>query len=479
MSGHPQNHKFIQQFDKLRQEAYKSGNMNLAKIHATVIVSLRKYPIPIVSLSQANLLHGVGTCHTEVFQRLFSANENRRTSIEWRQDLTTRVEQFAIESGGFPVTCTESTNPKKRTRAGESRNYSPPIGSAAWGCLLVLHLEGDNMSTSGISVESLSDKLKDLVHKYPKFSKFNDSVVKRLLEARLIERPTLGGRIFLSVSGRELCSRLWTKSLQNEDLSVFCDDQIFQQCKSYELVMILDSREILISSFFSNQQLLAVESRSLTIGDILWIWVQDKGVEEFVAGWVVERKTIADLSTSIKDGRFEEQKTRLMKAPGIEKVIYIIEGSYEETVSGSLLSKEAICTAIRHIELLPGFSVIETANAEETCQVLVEISPHIRSPSSPEVTFRDFNSSTQKTKSLTISQISAAMLRSLPGLGSEASVHFHDYFCKIGKNGLSLGNVAHAVQSDPLLHETIKAELGLKRLPLNSTGMATLRDQYG
>ncbi len=504
-SGHPQNQKFITHFEKLRQEAVRCNNMAIAKGLASVIVSVRKYPIPIVSASQAEMLHGVGPSHMGVFKRLFEEIGGRRTSMEWKEELKVRVEQFAIESGGFPVVplgedpvdeSSSTTNVRKRCKQGEGRGYSPPIGTAAWGCLLVLHIEGDNglsgaAVSMGISVETLKEKLHAMESKYPRFSKFNDSVVKRLLEARLIERrPLLGGKIFLSESGRELCSRLWSKSLRNEDLSVFCEDDNIRHPEQFHLVMIIDSREILLSGYLaSSDSDVAVEDRTLPIGDVLWVWKQDNGIEEFVAGWVVERKTISDLSASIKDGRFEEQRTRLLKAPGVERIIYIIEGSYEETFvsngGAGLLSFEAIRTAIRHTELMPNFSVIETESAEETCIILVEIYNNIIrkgvfSKSAEEaVTFRDFNSSSHKTKTLTVAQMSAAMLRSLPGVGNEASLYLHEYFCKIGKHGLSLGNLAEAIRSDPLLSETMKTELGLKRLPLLATGMTSLKEQYG
>ena len=41
---------------------------------------------------------------------------------------------------------------------------------------------------------------------------------------------------------------------------------------------------------------------------------------------VVERKTVADLAASIRDGRWSEQKRRMMETAGRERVAYVIEG---------------------------------------------------------------------------------------------------------------------------------------------------------
>ncbi len=67
------------------------------------------------------------------------------------------------------------------------------------------------------------------------------------------------------------------------------------------------------------------EIRKLNAGDFLWIarHKTDKK-REYVLPYIVERKRLDDFSSSIKDGRFHEQKFRLRRS-GIENVIYLIE----------------------------------------------------------------------------------------------------------------------------------------------------------
>lgn len=86
---------------------------------------------------------------------------------------------------------------------------------------------------------------------------------------------------------------------------------------SYEVVLILDSREVesktnrdKISDALAAKGV-KVETRSLRLGDICWIARRLDGLggeeDECVLDYVVERKRLDDLCTSIRDGRYTEQ----------------------------------------------------------------------------------------------------------------------------------------------------------------------------
>lgn len=65
--------------------------------------------------------------------------------------------------------------------------------------------------------------------------------------------------------------------------------------------------------------------RRLSVGDFLWICKDTSGDgHELVLPYVIERKRMDDLASSIKDGRFHEQKFRLADS-GIPNIIYLIE----------------------------------------------------------------------------------------------------------------------------------------------------------
>jgi ERCC4 domain len=99
------------------------------------------------------------------------------------------------------------------------------------------------------------------------------------------------------------------------------------QCPSYppgsfEVVLVLDSREIKsrrdrdYMRDMLHQRGVTVDVRSLELGDAIWVARQctdDGPVDELFLDIVLERKRMDDLVSSIKDGRFKEQKVRSEK----------------------------------------------------------------------------------------------------------------------------------------------------------------------
>jgi ERCC4-type nuclease len=106
---------------------------------------------------------------------------------------------------------------------------------------------------------------------------------------------------------------------------------------------------------------------SLPLGDII---IND-GTEDKI---VIERKTINDLSASIKDGRYEEQSYRLN---GLDmhnhNIIYLIEGNINQTNSFKFkerVDKLTIYSAIFSILYYKGFSILRSTDLDETATVL-------------------------------------------------------------------------------------------------------------
>jgi crossover junction endonuclease MUS81 len=105
----------------------------------------------------------------------------------------------------------------------------------------------------------------------------------------------------------------------------------------------------------------------LPIGDII---IND-GFEDKV---IVERKSINDLLSSIKDGRYEEQSYRLN---GLNhhnhNIVYLIEGdvnkiNYFKTVNP--VEKLTLYSAIFSLNYYKGFSVFRSFNMEETANIV-------------------------------------------------------------------------------------------------------------
>ena len=108
----------------------------------------------------------------------------------------------------------------------------------------------------------------------------------------------------------------------------------------------------------SDQITISVES--LPLGDIIFC----KDEQELM---IIERKSVADLAASIKDGRYQEQSYRL---DGTElhnhNIVYLIEGN----MARATFDKSALYSAVFSLQYYKGFSVWRTFSIDETATIL-------------------------------------------------------------------------------------------------------------
>lgn len=249
------------------------------------------------------------------------------------------------------------------------------------------------------------------------------------------------------------------------------------------LVLLLDHREVgasrehkargaLLADLASHLGPEAVEARSLPLGDVLWLWreqdshgsgAKDHGQQEFVAGWIIERKTLHDLSASVVDGRYDEQKSRLLEAPGLQGVIYLVEGSeplfgVREQPSGPeganrkggkgtgkgfgqrllhrALPLPSLSTTAVHTQLITGFHVLHTTSTSHTVAMLCALHRALQSHGPPGsgssvtdlVAYREFAERTRKTCHSRVYEAFGRMLRMVPHCGPEATEALVDEF---------------------------------------------------
>ena len=72
--------------------------------------------------------------------------------------------------------------------------------------------------------------------------------------------------------------------------------------------LVIDSRESKLKKYFtSNEKNIPISFQSLDIGDIQLVSQSDNSIQ-----YIIERKSISDLYSSINDGRYREQKARLL-----------------------------------------------------------------------------------------------------------------------------------------------------------------------
>ena len=91
------------------------------------------------------------------------------------------------------------------------------------------------------------------------------------------------------------------------------------------LKLIIDSREKQLFNSIKERDLdnyndfIEIESTNLELGDI-------KIIRQDNFELIFERKTLSDLNQSINDGRYKEQKNRLLSNYNSNLITYIIEG---------------------------------------------------------------------------------------------------------------------------------------------------------
>jgi ERCC4-type nuclease len=111
-----------------------------------------------------------------------------------------------------------------------------------------------------------------------------------------------------------------------------------------------------------------LQSEALPVGDV--ILSSADGATDYI---VFERKSLADLAASIRDGRYKEQSLRLQAFPNVSNhnVVYIIEGDFARyNERFSKIGKGALQSAMCSLNYYKGFSVVRTMSVLETYEIV-------------------------------------------------------------------------------------------------------------
>ncbi|RDA94127.1 hypothetical protein CP533_6621 [Ophiocordyceps camponoti-saundersi (nom. inval.)] len=160
---------------------------------------------------------------------------------------------------------------------------------------------------------------------------------------------------------------------------------------SFSVHLVLDVREVRAKTDRDYmQEELAKQGvtpimRSLEVGDAQWIAkcrdphvLSRHGAEgdEVALDWIVERKRLDDLISSIKDGRFHEQKFRL-KRSGVKRVVYIVEEISMDSAAYQRYD-EAVQSAIASLQVVNGYFVKRTTQMDETIKYLSRLTRKLK-----------------------------------------------------------------------------------------------------
>lgn len=117
-------------------------------------------------------------------------------------------------------------------------------------------------------------------------------------------------------------------------------------------------------------------TRNLPVGDV-WIGVDLSG-SLAPGGIVAERKSAADLEASILDGRYREQRTRLLSHCQLNgfRPLYIIEGDLDRL--GGKLAKQALRKHLTRLTLRYGVPLLQTESTEDTAKLCQELADQLK-----------------------------------------------------------------------------------------------------
>lgn len=142
--------------------------------------------------------------------------------------------------------------------------------------------------------------------------------------------------------------------------------------RSWEVVLYVDSREK--EYLFIQGKMLEVgllcEVRTLALGDYLWVARSPSSSNTVVVlDCIAERKTNADLASSIIDRRYQEQKMRLNSC-GLDYCFYIVEGPLIAPSQQSFVNSNSLKSAVVATEIESGMHVLRTRNGDHTASML-------------------------------------------------------------------------------------------------------------
>lgn len=119
-----------------------------------------------------------------------------------------------------------------------------------------------------------------------------------------------------------------------------------------------------------NNITLYIKITNLLIGDFI-IQTESSNSETNEIKFIFERKCIKDLCSSITDGRFREQKSRLLESIGDPaKICYIIEGK-DKLPAQTSLPKLIINGSLINLIFKHQYKVIHTENKQDTFDIMI------------------------------------------------------------------------------------------------------------
>lgn len=171
-----------------------------------------------------------------------------------------------------------------------------------------------------------------------------------------------------------------------------------------------------------------IEVEKLDLGDVS---IQTDQGDELL---LIERKNLADLASSIRDGRYKEQSYRLNgNSLHNHNIIYLVEGNIHHYNSKyTKIKPETLYVTMFCIQYFKGYSVFRTFNVGESAEYIIRFVDKIRRSDSKfgyyHTNFienpKTYTSVVKKVKkdNVTPDNIGSIILSQIPGISSKTSL---------------------------------------------------------
>ena len=215
----------------------------------------------------------------------------------------------------------------------------------------------------------------------------------------------------------------------------------------------IDNREHKLIELTNDNSLNFIEISTLDIGDI---HICDNSNNILI---IFERKTIPDLLSSIKDGRYSEQSLRLSENNlHNHNIYYLIEGHI-----GKYHNENLIYSTLCSISYFKGFSIYRTLNISETFKFLLQFYRKIEKDK--RIGYYDENNtnkedidycSTIKTKkkdNINPDNILKILLIQIPGISDKIAFTIYDKYKKLDNLLYTINNNENELYQLKIINE--------------------------
>ena len=241
--------------------------------------------------------------------------------------------------------------------------------------------------------------------------------------------------------------------------------------------LLIDLREpktlvdYIISLNETSKTKITIVQKNLDIGD--YVFYDEHNAKEII---IIERKSLADLEASIKDGRYSEQSFRLNETSlHNHNIIYLLEGAI---IKYNPKFRSTLYSSLFSLNYYKGFSVINVLNQTETGDILLAFASKLLRENKPgfycDVSNNENNNTnyintlkTTKKSHINSENIFQLMLMQIPGISNVSALALSNEF----QNMENLLTALKSSNIDKL--ENIKLASGRK---LNKKIIASLKE---